>query len=290
MVHWHGLTVDTANDGNGEKLIDPGRSFDYDFTVRNRAGLYWYHPHPHGATAAQAYRGLFGLLTVEDDEEVALRRALALVPGETEIPLVLHDRRAAAPARYAPNDEDLLHGWYGDEARVNFTFGAYLDVAARRYRFRVLNASNARIYRLALRRDDGTPLPFELIGTDGGLLERPIRVEETFLAPAERIDILADFSGIANGGFVLLESRAFDPMHAALQRRKNGDPDTRAPRRPHRTRGDGGKRQRRQRLRDAPVPHPRSRKRLGAGSGAAFRTGDHSQSQCRRPATAPRVR
>jgi suppressor of ftsI/bilirubin oxidase len=224
VAHWHGLTVDTANDGNGENLIDPGRSFDYDFTVRNRAGLYWYHPHPHGATASQAYRGLFGLLAVEDDEEVALRRALALVPGETEIPLVLHDRRAAMPGRYAPSDDDLLHGWYGDEALVNFTSRAFLDVAARRYRFRVLNASNARIYRLALRRDDGAPLPFQLIGTDGGLLERGIRVEETFVAPAERIDILADFSGIANGGFVLLESRAFDPMHGASQPRKSGEP------------------------------------------------------------------
>lgn len=223
IAHWHGLTVDTANDGNGEKLVDPHGSFDYDFTVRNRAGLYWYHPHPHGATAAQISHGLFGLLAVEDDEELALRRALALVPGETEVPLVLHDLRAATLGRYAPSADDLLHGWYGDEVLVNFTPRPFLDVTARRYRFRVLNASNARIYRLALRRDDGTPLPFLLIGTDGGLLERPIRIEETFVAPAERIDILVDFSGVATGGFVLLESRAFDPMHAELQPRRDGD-------------------------------------------------------------------
>ena len=116
--------------------------------------------------------------------------------------------------RYTPSDEDLLHGWYGNEVLVNFTPRPFLDVAPRRYRFRVLNASNARIYRLALRRDDGTPMPFDLIGTDGGLLEHAIRVEETFLATAERIDILVDFSNVANGGIALLESRAFDPMHA----------------------------------------------------------------------------
>lgn len=226
VVHWHGLAVDTANDGNGEKLAPPGGGYDYDFTVRNRAGLYWYHPHPHGATAGQVYRGLFGLLAVEDDEEIALRRALALVWGETEIPLVLHDFRSAMPVRYTPSDEDLLHGWYGNEVLVNFTPRPFLDVAARRYRFRVLNASNARIYRLALRRGDGTPMPFDLIGTDGGLLEHAIRVEETFLATAERIDILVDFSNVANGGFVLLESRAFDPMHAELQPKRSGEPAT----------------------------------------------------------------
>ena len=229
VAHWHGFTIDTANDGNGDALVVPGKSFDYAFTVRNRAGLYWYHPHPHGATAAQTYRGLFGLIAVEDDEELALRRALELLPGETEVPLVLHDRHAAVPDRYAPSAEDLLHGWYGDEVLVNFTAQPYLDVTARRYRFRVLNASNARIYRLGLRRDDGGAMPFLLIGTDGGLLERPLAVGELFLAPAERVDLLVDFAGLPVGGFVLLESRAFDPMHAELQSPRNGDAGAPAP-------------------------------------------------------------
>jgi suppressor of ftsI/bilirubin oxidase len=213
VAHWHGFTIDTANDGNGERLVAPGERFDYAFTVRNRAGLYWYHPHPHGRTAAQAYQGLFGLFAVEDDDEDALRRALALVPGRTEIPLVLHDRRQAMPAAYAPSAADLQAGWYGDEVLVNFTPRPYLDVAARRYRLRVLNASNARIYRLGLARDDGSVAPFVLLGTDGGLLERPVTVRELFLAPAERVDLLVDFGGMAVGGYALLESRAFDPMH-----------------------------------------------------------------------------
>ncbi len=223
IVHWHGLTIDTANDGNGDMLIPPRETFDYAFTMRNRAGLYWYHPHPHGATAAQAYRGLFGLLAVEDDEELALRRALHVAPGDTEIPLVLHDRRSGLPLRYAPSAEDLLHGWYGDEILVNFTQRPFLDVTARRYRFRVLNASNARVFRLGFTRDNGTAMPFLLIGTDGGLLEEPIAVKEFFLAPAERTDVLVDFAGLPVGSFVLLESRAFDPMHAELQPRRNGE-------------------------------------------------------------------
>jgi blue copper oxidase len=213
IAHWHGLQVDTINDGNGEVLAAPGKTFDYAFTVRNRAAMYWYHPHPHGATAGQASRGLFGILMVEDDDEAALRKALALVPGETEIPLVLHDRRSKVPGQYLPTAGDLLHGWYGDEALVNFTPRPYLDVEARRYRFRVLNASNARIYRLGLRNDRGADVPFTLIGTDGGLLDKPQPVREVFLAPSERIDILVDFGGMPIGAFVLLESRAFDPMH-----------------------------------------------------------------------------
>ena len=216
VLHWHGLTVDTANDGNGETLIAAGGTFDYAFTARNRAGLYWYHPHPHGSTAAQAYLGLFGLVFIEDDEELTLRRALEIVPGETEIPLVLHDRRSATPDRYAPSSSDQTHGWYGDESLVNFTARPYLDVDATRYRFRVLNASNARIYRLALRNDRGKALSFSLIGTDGGLLEQPRTATQLFVAPSERVDLLVDFSQLSAGGFALLESRAFDPMHGEL--------------------------------------------------------------------------
>ena len=214
IAHWHGLAVDTANDGNGETLIAPGSAFDYAFTVRNRAGLYWYHPHPHGATASQVSRGLFGLVAIEDDDEDVLRAALALVPGETEIPLVLHDRRSIAGNRYAPTAGEALLGWYGNEPLVNFTARPFLDVAARRYRFRVLNAANARNFRLAFRRDDGAPLPFLLLGTDGGLLEHAQACTEIFVSPAERVDLLVDFSDIAPGGFALLESRAFDPMQA----------------------------------------------------------------------------
>ena len=223
VAHWHGFTIDTANDGNGETLVAPGAAFDYAFEVRNRAGLYWYHPHPHGLTAGQAYRGLFGLFAVEDADELALRRALALVPGDTEIPLVLTDRRDNAPRTYSPTATDLLHGWYGDEVLVNFTPRPYLDVATRRYRLRVLNAANARIFRLAFAREDGGALPFLLLGTDGGLLETALATREVFVAPAERVDLLVDFTDLPVGAGVRLESRAFDPMHAEIAPRRGGE-------------------------------------------------------------------
>ena len=104
IVHWHGLNVDTANDGAGMTLVPPAGRYAYDFVVRARSGLYWYHPHPHGLTAGQTYRGLFGMLVVDDDDDRALRTALDLVWGRTDIPLVLQDRRRGAA--YAATADD----------------------------------------------------------------------------------------------------------------------------------------------------------------------------------------
>ena len=213
IVHWHGLAVDTRNDGAGMLLAEPGTRYTYDFEVRDRGALYWYHPHPHGMTAAQAYRGLFGMIEVEDDDQRRLRSALALTPGKTEIVLVLQDRRGSD---YAATDADRMHGFLGDSVSINGTSCPYLDVATRIYRFRVLNASNARTYRLGLRTVGGNSVPFTLIGTDGGLLASPISCNDAFVSSAERIDILVDLSNASVGDTLVLETRAFDPMHMEL--------------------------------------------------------------------------
>ena len=214
IVHWHGLSVDTKNDGGGLTLVGPGEKYAYDFEVRDRGSLYWYHPHPHGATARQAYQGLFGVIEVEDDEERALRAALDLAPGRTELTLALQDRRA--DSSYAPTPSDLTHGFFGDDLFVNGTHCPFLDVGSRLYRFRILNACNARTLRLAFRTPAGDRVPFFLIGNDGGLLPAPQRAEEAFLAAAERLDVLLDLRDAAVGETVVLESRAFDPMHAEV--------------------------------------------------------------------------
>jgi suppressor of ftsI/bilirubin oxidase len=214
IVHWHGLTIDTRNDGAGTTLVGAGERYAYDFEVRDRGGLYWYHPHPHGQTAAQAYRGLFGLIEIEDDDERALRAALDLKPGRTEIPLVLQDRRAGGD--YAASETDRMHGLLGDTVLINGTACAHLDVATRVYRFRVLNASNARTYRLGFRTATGKSVPFTLIGNDGGLLTAPQPCTEAFLASAERLDLVLDLSAASVGDTLYLDTRAFDPMHMEM--------------------------------------------------------------------------
>ncbi len=215
IAHWHGLAVDTANDGNGNVLVAPGQRYAYDFEVRDRGALYWYHPHPHGSTARQAYDGLFGMIDVDDQDHAALRQALDLVPGRTELTLALHDRRA--DAAYRPSAADLMHGFFGDDALVNGVSCAYVDVASRLYRLRLLNACNARTLRLAFRTAAGGRLPFVIVGNDGGLLPAPLTVKEAFLAAAERLDVLIDLAAAPVGETILMESLAFDPMHAEMR-------------------------------------------------------------------------
>ena len=214
IAHWHGLAVDTKNDGSGLSVIAAGEKYAYDFDVRDRGALYWYHPHPHGATARQTYQGLFGAIEVEDDDERALRLKLDLIPGRTEIPLTLQDRRA--DPSYTPSASDLTHGFFGDELFVNGTHCPFLDIASRLYRFRILNACNARTLRLAFRTAAGTRVPFIVIGNDGGLLPAPNRADEAFLAAAERLDVLLDVRDAAVGDTVVLDSLVFDPMHAEV--------------------------------------------------------------------------
>jgi suppressor of ftsI/bilirubin oxidase len=213
IVHWHGLAVDTKNDGGGMSVIKTGERYAYDFEVRDRGALYWYHPHPHGLTGGQLYRGLFGMIEVEDDDERNLRSALDVSPGKTEIPLVLQDRRSES---YEASDSAQMHGFLGNAVFINGTPCAYLDVATRAYRFRVLNASNARTYRLGFRTADGKSMPFTLLGTDAGLLAAPRRCDEAFIASAERLDLLMDLSDLSVGDTLTLDTRAFDPMHQEM--------------------------------------------------------------------------
>jgi FtsP/CotA-like multicopper oxidase with cupredoxin domain len=205
IVHWHGLHVPEAADGHPRLAVPPGASYAYDFAVEQRAALHWYHPHAHARTAAQVYQGLAGLFVVRDEEEAALH----LPGGEREVFLVLQDRRAAADAAaafaYRPAGPDMMAGLLGETAFGNGVPWPTLDVEASTHRVRVLNASNARIYRLAL----GTGAPLVVVGNDGGLLPSPARVASVDLGPGERVDLLVDLAGLAVGTRVLLRSLAF---------------------------------------------------------------------------------
>jgi suppressor of ftsI/bilirubin oxidase len=115
IIHWHGLIVDSNNDGHPHYAVAGGATYEYSFTVPNRAATYWYHPHPHHLTGKQVYLGLGGLFIVEDDEELALQKALDLTLGVTDIPLVLHDRRIDAQGQlvFAPTDDEKADGFLG---------------------------------------------------------------------------------------------------------------------------------------------------------------------------------
>ena len=215
IIHWHGLKVDSRNDAHPAYAIGAGATYDYQFQIPNRAGTYWYHPHPHKLTSKQAYLGLASFFIVEDDEELALQKALDLKLGVTDIPLVIQDKKFDGEGRlvYTPSEEEKVNGYVGDIVLVNLTPRPHLNAATRLYRFRILNGSNARAYRLAFTQG-GRPLEYVVIGTDGGLLDRPYPVKEAFLSPGERLDVLLDLRGVAVGDAVILQSLPFDPMHA----------------------------------------------------------------------------
>ena len=217
IIHWHGLRVDANNDGNPHYAVQPGEIYDYRIGLINRAATCWYHPHPHGLSAGQIYRGLASFLIVEDDESDALAKALDLKLGITDLPLLLQDRRLDADGRFVRSLEvaDLFLGYLGTEPLVNYAANSSIVATPRVYRLRLLNGSSARIYRLAFVLADKA-CPFHVIGTDGGLLEHPITAQEAFLAPGERLDVLIDLRTIAPQSTLTLRSLEFDAMRATL--------------------------------------------------------------------------
>ncbi len=210
-VHWHGLHVPSDVDGQPRLPIRPGNSMEVTFDVVDRAGLYWYHPHPHGPDGGrvgfQCYAGLAGPLVIEDEAE----RALGLPAGEQELVLVLQDRSFTGDnaLRYIGGGMGSMmarmRGFRGDRMLVNGRPDARREVATRPHRLRLLNGSNARIYKLAW--SDGRPVT--VIGTDGGLLAAPEKRPFVTLAPAQRIDVWVDFGDDEPGTAVQLVSEAY---------------------------------------------------------------------------------
>ena len=202
IIHWHGLHVPHEMDGHPMHVIKNGQRFIYEFVVDNRPGTYWFHPHPHGQTGPQVYKGLAGLFIVEDNRD-------DLPSGEYEVPLVIQDRRFDSSNRliYLENNMmDRMVGFLGDEIIINGMSDTSMEVKKGAYRFRVLNGSNSRIYKLAW--SDGTDLT--IIGNDGGLLSKPTDRSYIMLSPGERVDVWRDFSDEKMNTQILLNSLSFN--------------------------------------------------------------------------------
>lgn len=209
VVHWHGLLVPEAADGHPRYAVGPGGRYVYEFEVINRAGTYWFHPHPHGMTGSQVYAGLTGMFIVTDDEE----RALKLPDGDRDVGLVIQDRSFTRDnqLQYIGQGAGMMGmmssmaGFLGDRIHVNGRPDFVLSAERKPYRLRLLNGSNSRIYKLAWH--DGSPLT--VIGTDGGLLAAPVSRPYVTLAPSERIELWVDFSSRAASGELNLVSLPF---------------------------------------------------------------------------------
>jgi len=202
-IHWHGLLVPELMDGQPKDAVLPGTSYTYSFPVFQRAGTYFYHSHTHHLTAKHVYKGYAGFFIVEDDDELQY----GLPTGEFDVPLLLQDRHSVYQPQfnYSPTMMDRMFGYLGDIPLVNGTPDAYFEVQKTLYRFRMVNGSNARVFKLAF--SDNSP--FWVLSTDGGLKDEASQMNSVFLAPGERIDILFDFFPYIIGNSVTLQSQVF---------------------------------------------------------------------------------
>ena len=208
VVHLHGAKVPPESDGYPEDWYTPGKSKVAFYPNNQDAAMLWYHDHAMGINRLNIFAGLMGAYIIRDGVEEALN----LPQGKYEIPLVIYDRMLDRDGQlYYPVSADPKAPWipefFGDIMMVNGKAWPYLEVEPRKYRLRLLNAANGRFFRLSF--SDG--YPFHQIGTDLGLLPAPVELKSVFLAPAERADLIVDFSGRA-GQRINLLSESFEVM------------------------------------------------------------------------------
>jgi spore coat protein A, manganese oxidase len=222
VVHLHGAKVPPESDGYPENWYPPGRSATAFYPNAQDAAMLWYHDHAMGINRLNIFAGLAGAAIIHDEVEAALN----LPSGKYEIPLVIWDRMFDPDGQlYYPVSANADAPWipefFGDVMMVNGKAWPYLEVEPRKYRFRLLNAANGRFFRFSF--SDGRP--FHQIGTDAGLLPAPVELKSVFMAPAERADLIVDFSTRA-GKTVNLMSEYFDIMQFRVA--SSGTKDTSA--------------------------------------------------------------
>jgi spore coat protein A len=234
VTHLHGGHVSEASDGNADQWFLPGDSrLDY-YPNDQQASTLWYHDHALGTTRLNPYAGLAGFYIVRDAYEDSLNlpggpNDAAGTNGPFDVPLVIQDKSFTVDAAagtsalsYATTGIlPLIHPqwvpeFFGDTIAVNGKLWPYLNVEPRKYRFRLLNGSNARFYGLTLvSAKEGTKFKPAItqIGGEGGLLPAVVPLQQLLLAPGERADVIIDFSKAA-GMTLVLKNNAKAPYPA----------------------------------------------------------------------------
>lgn len=184
-LHWHGLRPPARFDGGPHQRIDPGTVWEARWRLDQQASTAWYHPHPHGGTAEHVFKGVAGMIIVDDPRARGGGPRLPSSYGVDDIPVILTDRTiddtGAVQWETEPN-----FGQFGTDILVNGTLQPVATCRRQRTRLRVLNASSARRYHLEL--SDGRP--FLVVATDSGLLPAPVESRRVSLGPAERAEVI----------------------------------------------------------------------------------------------------
>lgn len=199
-VHLHGGHTPPESDGHPADLVGPGASKTYVYPNAQEAATLWYHDHAIDVTGRHIYMGLAGFYLISDSFE----DSLPLPKGDNDVALLIQDRlfNSDGSLNYPLTDNTIRTGVTGDTLLVNGAIQPYFEVGRRKVRFRILNGSNARVYRLSLNTGDS----MTQIGSDGGLLPNPASRRAISLAPGERIEVVIDFSRYPVGASVVLKN------------------------------------------------------------------------------------
>ena len=209
-IHWHGFKVPGPEDGGPDQPVSANATRMYNFTLDQPAASLWFHPHPHGQTAEQVYRGLAGVFMLTDDIDEQLRQGNLVPAIEHDIPILVQDRLFEAEVsgeRLLTYSADHMSGFgmMGGTTLVNGAELPRLDVETRQYTLRLYNASNSRTYDFAL--SDGRT--FSIVGSDGGWLPSPVQADHVVLSAGERAAIVVNFAADQPGDRVMLVSQPF---------------------------------------------------------------------------------
>lgn len=215
-THLHGGNTTPDSDGGPLDVFTPGSSRTYHYGNTQEAAGLWYHDHALGLTRLNVYAGLAGGYLVRNEDDPG--DGTVLPPPPFEVPLILQDRmfRPDGTLDYPPNmNPTTPRAWapefFGDVATVNGKAWPNLDVVRGKYRFRVYNGSNARFYNLRFL-VAGSATTFFQIGTDGGLLDAPVKMNRLLLGPGERADVVLDFERLPAGTRVTVTNDARSPF------------------------------------------------------------------------------
>ena len=209
----HGGKVPSDSDGDPERWIVPGQSKLCHYPNRQDAAALFYHDHAMGITRLNAAAGLFGMYLIRD----AFEESLQLPKGKFEIPLIIYDRLFGIDGQLQYLiSADHHHPWtsefFGNSVLLNGKLFPYLEVEPCAYRFRLLNSSNSGFYTFSFSKDKLNLIPgsepFQMIGSDQGLLAAPVAMKALSLTPAERADVIVDFSAYAGQSLHLKHAAA----------------------------------------------------------------------------------
>jgi bilirubin oxidase len=193
-THWHGLHLPPEMDGGPKQIISIGETWSPTFEVKNNAATYWYHPHMHKKTMEQLNRGAGGLIIIKDQVEASL--AIPRTYGVDDIPLVLTSRT------FSTKNAISINTIYGDKMLTNGVINAETTLPKQYVRLRLLNVEIERAYNLGF--NDGRK--FYVIGTDGGLINKPLPVTRLIMLPGERYEVLVNLSNDNLGSLLYLQS------------------------------------------------------------------------------------